>query len=389
VYHQYSLPGFEPDPSSSPSQLHISTATSNAVGERAVQVILHASATFGTDYPWMVDWVTCDLPLSKTVEVNGGLIIAVDQYGVREWATDRRLPVVGSYDATVYVRTKGSGLELSGNPAKFLQGHNLFGSSDVRGLVYQTALRVCAAIGVKPHYQDLSAWLAGDYNLRRVDCTRMFALEDREQVRRWLVAVGQIAHGRHQKVTQFDGQTVYLGKHSRRTTLKAYCKGDELKAHPLPAEMPQRASQKLTAHADNKLRVELSVRSMALRDFGLQRASKWTRTTGARLLAHYIGKLEVSDIMALDDNVAESLPSGMLGVYHRWRAGEDMRATMPRRTFYRWRARFLPYGVDIAITRPRLVESETRYLLGAPLKSFIEGPGEPPPTWAKRERLLA
>jgi II/X family phage/plasmid replication protein len=53
----------------------------------------------------------------------------------------------------------------------------------------------------------------------------MFALEDREQVRRWLVAVGQIAHGRHQKVTQFDGQTVYLGKHSRRTTLKAYCKG--------------------------------------------------------------------------------------------------------------------------------------------------------------------
>jgi hypothetical protein len=55
----------------------------------------------------MVDWVTCDLPLSKTVEVNGGLIIAVDQHGVREWATDRRLPIVGSYDANVYVRTKG------------------------------------------------------------------------------------------------------------------------------------------------------------------------------------------------------------------------------------------------------------------------------------------
>jgi II/X family phage/plasmid replication protein len=337
----------------------------------------------------MVDWVTCDLPLSKTVEVNGGRIIAVDQYGAREWATDRRLPIVGSYDAAVYVRTKGNGLELSGNPSKFLQGHNLFGSPDVRGLVYQTALRVCREVGVKPHYEDLSAWLAGHYDLRRVDCTRMFALEDRAQVRRWLVAVGQIAHGRHQKVTQYDGQTVYLGKHSRRSTLKAYCKGDELQIHPLPAEMPQRACQRLTEYADNKLRVELSVRSMTLRDLGLRRASSWTLATGARLLAHYISRLEVSDIMALDDNVAESLPKGMLGVYHRWRAGEDMRATMSRRTFYRWRARFLPYGVDIAITRPRLVEPETRYLLGAPLKSFIEGPGEPPPAWARRERLLA
>jgi hypothetical protein len=60
---------------------------------------------------------------------------------------------------------------------------------------------------------------------------------------------------------------------------------------------------------------------------------------------------------------------------------------MSKTAFYRWRSKLLPYGVDIAITRPRLVETETRYLLGAPLKSFIEGPGEPPPAWAKRERL--
>jgi hypothetical protein len=48
---------------------------------------------------------------------------------------------------------------------------------------------------------------------------------------------------------------------------------------------------------------------------------------------------------------------------------------MSKTAFYRWRSKLLPYGVDIAITRPRLVETETRYLLGAPLKSFIEGPG--------------
>jgi hypothetical protein len=70
-----------------------------------------------------------------------------------------------------------------------------------------------------------------------------------------------------------------------------------------------RGHERLTAHADNKLRVELSVRSMALKDFGLQRVEV-DASNRAWLLAHYIGKLEVSDIMALDDNVADSLPKG-------------------------------------------------------------------------------
>ncbi|MCX5738736.1 MAG: phage/plasmid replication protein, II/X family, partial [Proteobacteria bacterium] len=79
--------------------------------------------------------------------ISGGALVAFDDAtGDVEWKATRRKSVEGSASSTVHIRSAdvdrdglASSLQFSGNPSKFLQGHNLYGSDDLPGLVYQCA----------------------------------------------------------------------------------------------------------------------------------------------------------------------------------------------------------------------------------------------------------
>lgn len=80
----------------------------------------------------MIDWVTATLPFSHATRFVGGRVLSMDADGVVEWQTEKRLPVVGSFDARFHIVSRGDTcINISGNPSKFLQGHNLFGSDDL------------------------------------------------------------------------------------------------------------------------------------------------------------------------------------------------------------------------------------------------------------------
>jgi II/X family phage/plasmid replication protein len=91
----------------------------------------------------MIDWVTATLPFSSSKKFVGGRVLSIDSEGEIEWQSEKRLPVVGSHDARPHIVSKGEGvIDISGNPTKFLQGHNLFGSDNLVGLVLETMRRM-------------------------------------------------------------------------------------------------------------------------------------------------------------------------------------------------------------------------------------------------------
>ena len=52
--------------------------------------------------------------------------------------------VEGSHDSNITIRSHtDSTIEISGNPAKFLQGHNIFGTNDLKYLVAKLFDRLC------------------------------------------------------------------------------------------------------------------------------------------------------------------------------------------------------------------------------------------------------
>lgn len=341
----------------------------------------------------MIDWVSAVVPLTDAGGLHNGRVVSMDADGVIEWIAARRLEVEGSYSTRLQVRGReDNALEFSGNPSKWLQGHNLFGSDALIPLMARTLRQVAAILGVEPAAGDLADWDAGAYTLSRVDVAGTIRLESDQKVRKVLDVLGQVARTKQQSALVKAG-TVYVGKNSRRVSLKLYAKGEEVrskkKGHGLCARLVPDERQKLLDFAEGMLRPELTLRGMELRERGLQRASRWTGDTAIRLLRERMNALELNDAQVLADDVVEGLPGKLVAVYDAWKAGRDLRAIYSRPTFYRYRAALLPFGVDIARVQPRIVVPENCYPLGVPLREVLAAPFEEVPAWAVGTDLLA
>lgn len=218
----------------------------------------------------MIDWFTGILPCIHR-PLPAGSVVSVDADGAVEWETVKRLTVRGSYESTMKVRSVGSDgegrathLYIDGNPSKFLQGHSVIGSDDLQGLVLTAYARILALLHI-PH--DLSSYrqvMAGQFKISRIDINYMYSLSTLENVRAWLYAAEFKAKTRHGRACG-KGGTVYLGKNSRRWSLKFYSKYDEhtsgKKGHQMADEFVKAG---LLDWSKGKLRIELTLRTTEL-----------------------------------------------------------------------------------------------------------------------------
>jgi len=213
-------------------------------------------------------------------------------------------------------------------------------------------LRLCKLLNVPVSLSNYQSWSKGNYILQRVDIAYMYSLGTRNNVRSWIRSAEFQSKSRHGRpVTK--GGTLYWGKHSRRWGMKAYSKADEItstKDHRLPDEIPNRDN--LLEHAEDKLRIELVLRSMQIRDLLLQNASTWDVNTPAKLHATFIESIDMSNQFSLTEAAISDLPARLIAVYRLWKNGEDLRAMYPKNTFYRYRRALLEHDIDIAIVQP-------------------------------------
>lgn len=282
-----------------------------------------------------------------------------------DWAFAKPLPVVGSHDANMRIKTtgydaEGNGRELhiDGNIVKFMQGHNLFGSHDIVGLVCAFMEQLCSMKDLKLKPTDLQRqlWRNGTFLLGRVDVTTMYQLKSLNDVLSWLATAEYSSTMNHRGRGQLTkGSTLYFGKHSRRWSLKFYAKGHELmaKGHQLALTLPQR--EKLLEYAQPALRSELTLRSMQLKDTELQLAANWPRHAEGitQIFEHYMKGLNMSDVRKLPAEILDTLPSGCRLAYQSWVEGHDLKTMLSRPTFYRYRSQLLKQGIDIATVQPR------------------------------------
>jgi II/X family phage/plasmid replication protein len=340
----------------------------------------------------MFDWVTARFPLTGAGIINGGRVVTINALGEVEYETDRRLLVEGSHSARISVRGGGDELVVSGNPSKFLQGHNLFGPPELAPLLYRTLSTLADKLGITPTLQDLTAWRKGHCYLSRLDVTRMIDCGDDETVKRVLAAVGQVARKKFQKGSVFGADTVYIGRGSRRQMMKLYHKADELRVpgHKLPESLAPIWHPKLLDFAAGKLRVEVQIGSKTFNENPiLRRAGIWNGDLAASVLDKALAALEVSDTMRLPDNVVEGLPPKLIPIYHAWRNGCDLRTLYSKAQFYRYRKQLMAYGIDISQVQLHAVETEVRYLAGFPIRDLLQRPGAGVPDWAEGTALLA
>ena len=334
----------------------------------------------------MIDWVSAILPCKHDPsKLISGLVMSFDAQGNNEWTVNKTLSVEGSYSSKIQIKSHTENqIYISGNPTKFLQGHNLFGSNDlvsIMGKFFDELLKH-ENLGLCPDPFQYANIKDGHYELTRVDVNETWHLRNKNEVMAWIRSVGETAFLKHRGAGQFSGDTAYFGKNSRRWALKCYSKGHELtaKGHKLPKEL---ASPEMLEYADKALRIEGVTRQLELKRRSLNIASNWDIDTAEELLLEYISKLEMSDVYMLKDDVLDSLPPRLRMVYQTWLNGDDLKQILPHNTFYRYKKALREFGVDISTKSPK----EKSNVI--PLIRILEAQPVGIPDWAYEKKLVA
>lgn len=353
----------------------------------------------------MVDWLTFRAPFAHDPGPGGpfygGEIFATVPDSTHlsgelpDWIVQRRLKLVGSWSPDMQVRSvefEGRRcIEVSGNPSKYLQGHNVFGSANLPGLVRTLLGRVCLAFGARPSEADMADWRAGLIRLQRVDVTRSVDLGSEARVRSAIRALETCGRLRHRgRGRAFDGFSIIFGEGSRRWSLTFYAKGPELKLarSKLPLDVVEHPH--FLAHAQRLLRQELRMQSLELTKLGLELVGAWGPDTCERLHAAKLSTVEFSEGTMHDTLSVEALPPRLRAPYLAWKAGHDVRALFSRSRFYVYRRELLNRGIDIAVKQPSTepdLSNVARFPSGPSLAEVLKGPEAPVPEWAKGTAL--
>lgn len=341
----------------------------------------------------MIDWLTFVAPLAHVTGERGpffaGEVMATrpdptdpDGYSL-DWSIWKRKSFEGSHSSTIQIQSTTDergypAIWVSGNPAKWFQGHNIFGTSDLQGLVLEMLHRICASVGLKPSTDDLALWNAGLIKLSRVDVTHSYDLGTLPRVRNALRSLDATANLKHRGRGHFKGDSLTFGKGSRRWSLTLYAKGAEIevKGHGLPDSLAQTS---LPVCAQGLLRAEVRMLSLQLVSEHLEYVAYWGENASSELHSRLLAGLQIADAAMLDAPTLDGLPGRLNLAYLAWKEGHDLRATLSRPTFYRYRLELLKHGVDIAVKQERTGQDMTNVV---PLRTVLHAYPVGVPDWA-------
>lgn len=339
----------------------------------------------------MIDWITLVAPLAHKAG-EGGPFFAGEVLSttpdpthpdgvVLDWGVLKRKPMEGSHSSVIQIQSTTDdfgrpAIWVSGNPAKWFQGHNIFGSDDLPGLVQEMLVRICRSVGVEPTAEDLELWRLGIIKLSRVDVTYSFDLATLARVRNALRSLDATAHLKHRGRGHFKGDSLTFGKGSRRWSLTLYAKGAEIEVHKLPAALMETS---LHAYAQRLLRAECRMLGMALKEEHLEYVAYWQDNAASELHHRLLAGLEVAEASMLEVDHLEQLPGRLQVAYQSWKDGHDLRAMLARNTFYRYRTELLKHGVDIAVKQERAGADLSNVV---PLRTVLHAYPATIPDWA-------
>lgn len=330
----------------------------------------------------MIDWVDFTAPLVHEVGSGSpfyaGEVLALTTAGELDWGVYKRMEMEGSHSTKIQIRSAfmedgRQAIRVSGNLVKWFQGHNIFGTNNLQGLVLEALSKIMILGGITPSELELSMWKAGDIDLLRVDVTDSVCFGSRERVLNALRSLDATAHLKFRGRGQYNGHSLLFGKGSRHWSLTLYSKGAELQKHKLPLSL---AETSLPQIADGLLRTEFRMLSMHLKRLGLDTLASWGDNTASEVHQSHLEKLEISQTTMLDAEKLQGLPPRLHAAYQLWKDGHDLRAMFPRPTFYRYRSQLLAHGIDISVKQER----ETTNVV--PLRVVLIGKPLVLPDWA-------
>lgn len=203
----------------------------------------------------------------------------------------------GKLLATVNVRSKevhgnkAAEIEFDCCPPKVLQGHNLFGSSDLLGLVYDTLLAIIEHAELAVDDAALQPWQEGNVTITEIHITGNFRVEER-LLPMLIEAIDQ--HVEAGKCRPYATSITLGGKSDKRSmndSLLVYSKLRQVERKL--ARFPKKYAKHLRDFAKDTLRVEAKLYLKGLASHGRSALADWQEGDLDRFFWEIVDKYEL------------------------------------------------------------------------------------------------
>lgn len=335
----------------------------------------------------MIDWITALIPCSFNplasdkilkINANGEILYEMDCSVIAESSFSDKVTVrCISREAVLNGKKQNSLLQeqkkeqikdvlaypyylrIDGNPSKWFQGHNVSGLFELT-IVTDFLVNICSVLKIK----DVSLFhriITGDFKVSRVDVTFSYMLRDLRDVQDWIRAAGQCFRSRYQGVKTYGCETLMVGivgdgqtqvndnkiRGSRRSILKIYAKGAEVKLKDFVSRFGEDIGKQLFDFTQGLLRVECCFRGMFLKTKGLVNFKDFTESKLMELFFAKRDSLELPKNVELLESDLKRFKPRQLGIYELWLTGVDLRQRYPKQTLSRYAKEFKQFGINL------------------------------------------
>lgn len=325
------------------------------------------------DLPFFVDWLSLNQthPEGGLPVVDAGCVWAVDEHGVMQWRTTKAVRHEGSHETSLSVKCDGHRVTLSGNVGRYGRPDNVFGfgvaaclrvANEVLGLYGLPPFTAGHRVAMAKRGEVRYAWTGA--RISRIDLTANFSAGSVDDAHLVMQYLGSQHAGRKSGRVLGQGETVDWGgtgngkdgdRGSRRIYAKAYIKHLEMARHG--SGTPELIEWCRDAGI---VRYELTARSRTLSDLGCAYLGDYERGWAMGQLVNLFNE-HSAVLHRAERSVDEldALPRELRSTARDYLAGMDMTRELSRATFYRHRAKLLPFGIDISVRnvtpfRPRV-----------------------------------
>ncbi len=335
----------------------------------------------------MLDWSLVHFPIVHD-PIASGFVLSVNPDGTEEWCSPKRLQAKGSFEKSISIKSidcggvgQASHLWCNGNPSKFLQGHNVFGSDDAVSLLYDVFCILVKQFNLHPTDEEIYRIKTGDYPLKMFDVNYSFSLPCRSDVLAFIRALEFKAKTRHGRPSM-KGGTLYFGKNSKRWAIKLYCKAEEIltKTGKLPLELE---GQGIEDWVEDKLRIELRLLAKELEELNIKKLKDLNKNILQKLFNDYLKRIDMNEQIKLTDKILMEMPNKLRSTYTLWSEGHDLRNMISKSTYYLHRKDLKEFGINIDL-RPE----STNKTNVVPLVKILEAVPAEIPYWAFDKGLV-
>lgn len=269
----------------------------------------------------MIDWVTLMVDVPNLPDF--GKRTTSDEFGVIEKVTT--IPKnVKSSSTSIFVLPWDKGLLISGNPSKFIQGHNVFAIDDW-AIVEEMVKRVVNEL--------TGCWYYSIKKMTRIDINYGLVFNNHHEIEMTLAALANTTGDKWGRPVCKMG-SVYFGNRKRQL-LKLYAKAPEFSRN-----------MKNTEYSDLELlpilRPELTVGRNHFEEHDWKqyksaefRKSEWNKN---------MKRIRINELETFDASI---LPKKNMKIYALWLSGVDLKSMYSQGTIYNYASEMRSYGIDI------------------------------------------